>query len=79
MGLQNFNLFYLHFDLQFSTRSYSSFIYRMMRFKGSNKKVCKMMTSYFRTLLLSLSQKIERFAKKSNNNNNHRPYAVYTF
>ena len=38
-------------DLKFCTRSYNSCIYRMMRFKGSNGKVCKMMTSHFRTLL----------------------------
>ena len=38
-------------DLKFCTRSYSSCVYRMMRFKGSNGKVSKMMTSHFRTLL----------------------------
>ena len=38
-------------DLKFCTRSYSSCIYRTMRFKGSmNGKVCKMMTSHFRTI-----------------------------
>ena len=37
-------------NLKFCTRSYSSCVYRMMRFKGSNGKVCKIMTSYFRTL-----------------------------
>ena len=37
-------------DLKLCTRSYSSCIYRM-RFKGSNGKVCKMMTSHLRTLL----------------------------
>ena len=37
-------------DLIFCTRSYSSCVYRMMRFKGSNGKVCKMMTSHFRTV-----------------------------
>ena len=37
-------------DLKFCTRSYSSCVYRMMRFKGLNGKVCKMMTSYFRTI-----------------------------
>ena len=37
-------------DLKFCTRSYSSCVYRMMRFKGSNGKVCKMMTSHFRIL-----------------------------
>ena len=36
-------------DLKFCTRSYSSCVYHMMRFKGSNGKVCKMMTSHFRT------------------------------
>ena len=30
-------------DLKFRTRSYSSCVYCMMRFKGSNGKVCKMM------------------------------------
>ena len=35
-------------DLKFCTRSYSSCVHRMMRFKGSNGKVCKMMTSHFR-------------------------------
>ena len=39
-------------DLKFCTRSYSSCVYRMMRFKGSNGKVCKMMMSHFRTLYL---------------------------
>ena len=28
-------------DLNFCTRSYSSCVYRMMRFKGSNGNVCK--------------------------------------
>ena len=32
-------------DLKFCTRSYSSCVYHMMRFKGSNGKVCKIMTS----------------------------------
>ena len=39
-------------DLKFCTRSHSSCVYLMMRFKGSNGKVCKMMTSHFRTLLV---------------------------
>ena len=40
-------------DLKFCARSYScSCVYRMMRFNGSNGKVCKMMTLHFRTLLL---------------------------
>ena len=39
-------------DLKFCTRSYGSCVYCMMRFKGSNRKVCKMM-SHFRTLLQS--------------------------
>ena len=34
-------------NLKFCTRSYSSCVYHMMRFKGSNGKVCKMMTSCF--------------------------------
>ena len=38
-------------DLKFCTRPYSSCVYRTRRFKGSNGKVCKMMTSHFRTLL----------------------------
>ena len=38
-------------DMKFCTRSYSSCVYRMMRFKGSNGKVCKIMTSHFGTLL----------------------------
>ena len=38
-------------DLKFCTRSYSSCVYHMMRFKGLNGKVCKMMKSHFRTLL----------------------------
>ena len=33
-------------DLTFCTRAYSSCIYHMMRFKGWNGKVCKMMTSH---------------------------------
>ena len=37
-------------DLKFCTRSYSSCVYRTMKFKGSNGKVCKMMTSHCRTL-----------------------------
>ena len=44
--------------LKFCTRSYSSCVYRMMRLKGSNGKVCKMMTlqaRHFRTLLPILS------------------------
>ena len=36
-------------DLKFCTRFYSSCVYRTMKFKGSNGKVCKMMTSHFRT------------------------------
>ena len=39
-------------DLEFCTRSYSSCVYRTMRIKGWNGKVCKMMTSHFRTLLM---------------------------
>ena len=38
-------------DLKFCPHSYSSCVYHMMRFKGSNGKVCKMIT-HFRTLLL---------------------------
>ena len=55
MGLcktSNFSIFALTKDnyQKFSTRSYSSCVYRMMRFKGLNGKVCKMMTSHFRTV-----------------------------
>ena len=32
-------------DLKFCTRSYSSWVYRMIGCKGSNEKACKMMTS----------------------------------
>ena len=39
-------------NLKFCTRTYSSCTYRMMKFKGLKGKVCKMMTSHFRTLLL---------------------------
>ena len=39
-------------NLIFCTCSYNSCVYHMMRFKGSNGKVCKMITSHFRTLLL---------------------------
>ena len=39
-------------DLKFCPRSYSSCVYLMMRFRGSNRKICKMMTSHFRTLWL---------------------------
>ena len=38
-------------DLKFCTRSYSSCINLIMRFKGSNEKNGKMMTTHFRTLL----------------------------
>ena len=37
-------------DLNFCPRSYSSGVYLMMRLKGSNGKIGKMMTSHFRTL-----------------------------
>ena len=36
-------------DLKFCRSSYLSCVYRTMKFKGSNGKVCKMMTSRFRT------------------------------
>ena len=42
-------------DLKFCTRSYDSCVYRMMRFEGSNGKVCKMLKSHFRTLLASIA------------------------
>ena len=38
-------------DLKFCPRSYSSCVYLMMRFRGSNENICKMMMSHFRTLL----------------------------
>ena len=38
-------------DLKFCTRSYSSCVYHIMRFKCSNGKLYKMITSHFRTLL----------------------------
>ena len=44
-------------DLKFCTRSYSSCVYCTTRFKGSNGKVCEMMTSHFRTLLIKQKQK----------------------
>ena len=39
-------------DLKFCPHSYSSCVYHMMRFKGQNGKVCKMMTSHFGTLFI---------------------------
>ena len=41
----------LNFSIFTFTRSYSSCVYHMMKFKGSNGTICKMMTSHFRTLL----------------------------
>ena len=38
-------------DLKFCPHSYSNCVYLMMRFKGSNGKIGKMMMSHFRTLL----------------------------
>ena len=43
-------------DLKFCPRSYSCCVYLMMRFKGSNGNICKMMTSHFGTLLLLAEQ-----------------------
>ena len=40
-----------YFSEVICTCSYSSCVYLMMMFKGSNGKVCKMMTSHFRTLM----------------------------
>ena len=37
-------------DLKCWTRSYNSCVYRMMWFKGSSGKVCKMITLHYRTL-----------------------------
>ena len=51
-------------DLKFCTRSYSSCVYRMMRFKSSNGKVCKMMTSHFRTLMQECNQRNEPHHKE---------------
>ena len=39
-------------DLKFCPRSYSSCVYRMMKFKGSDGKTCKLMTSYFKTIAM---------------------------
>ena len=39
-------------DLRFCPHSYSSCVYHMMRFKGSNAKIHQMMTSHFRTLFI---------------------------
>ena len=57
MGLcetSNFSIFTVinASDLKFCPRSYSSCVHLMMRFKGSNGKLCKMMTSHFGTLCL---------------------------
>ena len=49
MGLYKTSIFTN--NLKFCTRSYGSCVYHMMRFKGSNGKVSKMMTSHFRTRL----------------------------
>ena len=38
-------------DMKFCPRSYGSCVYYMTRFKGSNGKVCKIITSRFRTVL----------------------------
>ena len=40
-------------DLKFCTHSHSSCVFGMVRFKGSNGKVCKMMMLHFRTLLIN--------------------------
>ena len=58
MGLckiPNFSIFtfFTANNLEFCTLSYSSCMYRMVRFKVWNGKVCKMMTSRFRTLIES--------------------------
>ena len=45
-------------DLKFCTHSYSSCVYLMMRFKGSNGKVCKMMMTHFRTLLYTVCTEV---------------------
>ena len=48
-------------DLKFCTRSYNSCVYHMMRFKGSNGKVGKTMTSHSRTLYLVIQVAIWQF------------------
>ena len=55
MGLgetSNFSIFTFSSasDLKVCMRSYSNCFYLVMRFKGLNGKVCKMMTSHFGTL-----------------------------
>ena len=56
MGLCKTSIFYIY--LKFRPRSYSSCVYHMMRSKGSNGKVCKMMTSHFRTLCYNQAEVI---------------------
>ena len=48
-------------DLKFCPRSYSSCVYHMMRFRGSNENICKMMTSHFRTLFGGLVREVRIF------------------
>ena len=55
-------------DLKFCTRFYSSCVYCMMRFKGLSGKVCKMMTSHFRTLHQIFNRSGETMATSQHNN-----------
>ena len=51
-------------DLKFCTCSYSSCVYHMIRFTGSNGKVCKMMMSHFRTIrILHTVRGVEKYLK----------------
>ena len=51
-GTPNFSIFTFSSasNLKFYTHSHSRCFYLMMRFKGSNGKVCKMIMSHFGTL-----------------------------
>ena len=69
MGLHKTSIFSIFIfikdnDLKFCTRSYSSCVYHMMRFKGSNGKVCKMMTSRFKTLCQDSEETKTKFLAK---------------
>ena len=62
MGLcktSNFSTFTFIYasDLEFCTRSYSSRVYHMMKFKSLNGKVCKMMTSQLLNSTSSLNNR----------------------
>ena len=62
-------------DLKFCTRSYSSCVYRRMRFKVSNGKVGKLMTSHFRTLSLQLLSLDDQSHHDKTDHSNLRPEA----